>query len=177
MNSRLDTLKSLAETDPYYRGYLDGMNDKHGIGRDDDRTGEYQETIRLLQARLDRRTDTTDYDSEWARNKVPMSIRAENYRRARDLMDAELHAAGLAPLDALVGPVDSSPVEEVRERLNARKTATLEGVLAERPVDPAVVQRHKERMLAEVREARRLGHPYSPRWDIDGKPGTATTGE
>ena len=56
----MDTLKSLAETDPYYRGYLDGMADKHGIGRDDDRTAEYAEANRLLQARLARITNAAD---------------------------------------------------------------------------------------------------------------------
>ena len=60
MNARMDTLKSLAETDPYYRGYLDGMADKHGIGRDDDRTAEYAEANRLLQARLARITNAAD---------------------------------------------------------------------------------------------------------------------
>lgn len=60
MSTRMDTLKSLAETDPYYRGYLDGMADKHGIGRDDDRTAEYAEANRLLQARLARITNAAD---------------------------------------------------------------------------------------------------------------------
>ena len=60
MNARMDTLKSLAETDPYYRGYLDGMADKHGIGRADDRTAEYAEANRLLQARLARITNAAD---------------------------------------------------------------------------------------------------------------------
>ena len=56
----MDTLKSLAETDPYYRGYLDGMADKHGIGRDGDRTAEYAEANRLLQARLARIPNAAD---------------------------------------------------------------------------------------------------------------------
>ena len=60
MNARMDTLKSLAETDPYYRGYLDGLHDKHGIGRNDDRTAEYAEANRLLQARLARITNAAD---------------------------------------------------------------------------------------------------------------------
>ncbi|OFT62593.1 hypothetical protein HMPREF3159_03515 [Brachybacterium sp. HMSC06H03] len=54
MNSRRDTLKLLAESDPYWRGYLDGMDDKHNVGAPDGRAVELAEANRLLQARLDR---------------------------------------------------------------------------------------------------------------------------
>ena len=65
MNARMETLRSLAETDPYYRGYLDGMADKHGIGREDDRTAELVEANRLLQARLARAVDDAAQRSEF----------------------------------------------------------------------------------------------------------------
>ena len=48
MNTRLDTIKRLAESDPYWRGYLDGMNHAH---ENDAAAHEY---ARLMQARLDR---------------------------------------------------------------------------------------------------------------------------
>ena len=92
MNTRLDTINRLAETDSYWAAYLDGMRDAHAVGRADDRTAELVEANRLLQARLaravddaaqrsefrtvdevrarlnerrDRNADPTDYDSEW----------------------------------------------------------------------------------------------------------------
>ena len=61
MNARMDTIKRLAESDPYWRGYLDGMTAAH---HDSSAAHEY---ARLTQARLDRNADTTDYDSEWRR--------------------------------------------------------------------------------------------------------------
>ena len=61
MNARMDTIKRLAESDPYWRGYLDGMTAAH---HDNSAAHEY---ARLSQARADRNTDTTDYDSEWTR--------------------------------------------------------------------------------------------------------------
>lgn len=95
MNARMDTIKRLAETDPYWAAYLDGMQDAHSVGRADDRTAELVEANRLLQARLARvvddvadrsefepvdevrarlharrlarNDDPTDYDSEWTR--------------------------------------------------------------------------------------------------------------
>lgn len=54
MNARLDTIKRMADTDPYWRAYLDGMNDAHAVGREDDRTAEHAEHARLLEARLSR---------------------------------------------------------------------------------------------------------------------------
>lgn len=54
MNTRLDTIKRMADTDPYWSAYLDGMNDAHAVGREDDRTAEHAEHARLLEARLDR---------------------------------------------------------------------------------------------------------------------------
>ena len=96
MNNRMDAIRRMAEHDPYWRAYLDGMQDAHSVGRADDRTAELVEANRLLQARLarvvddvadrsefrpldevrarlharrlDRNADTTDYDSEWTRH-------------------------------------------------------------------------------------------------------------
>ena len=90
MSKRLETIKRLAETDDYWKGYLDGLNRT----READAV-EWREYARLMQARLaravddvadrsefrpvdevrarlrarrlDRNTDTTDYDSEWRR--------------------------------------------------------------------------------------------------------------
>ena len=53
MNARMDTIKRLAESDPYWRGYLDGMTAAH---HDNSAAHEY---ARLSQARADRNTDTT----------------------------------------------------------------------------------------------------------------------
>ena len=64
MNARLETIRRLAESDPYWRGYVDGMTAAH---HDDSAAHEY---ARLAQARIDRNTDTTDYDSEWTR-RIP----------------------------------------------------------------------------------------------------------
>ena len=69
MNARMDTLRSLAETDPYYRGYLDGLFDKHGIRGTAPDGAAWREYARLTQARIERNTDPTDYDAEWC--KVP----------------------------------------------------------------------------------------------------------
>ena len=62
MNARMETIRRLAESDPYWRGYLDGMTAAH---HDNSAAHEY---ARLTQARLDRNADTTDYDSEWTRD-------------------------------------------------------------------------------------------------------------
>ena len=90
MSKRIETIKRLAETDPYWKGYIDGLNRT----READAT-EYAEYARLMQARLaravddvadrsefrpvdevrarlrarrlDRDADTTDYDAEWTR--------------------------------------------------------------------------------------------------------------
>ena len=48
MNARMETIRRLAESDPYWRGYLDGMTAAH---HDDSAAHEY---ARLSQARLDR---------------------------------------------------------------------------------------------------------------------------
>ena len=61
MNARMETIRRLAESDPYWRGYLDGMTAAHHY---DSAAHEY---ARLSQARIDRNTDTTDYDAEWRR--------------------------------------------------------------------------------------------------------------
>ena len=66
MNARMDTIKRLAESDPYWRGYLDGMTAAH---HDNSASHEY---ARLAQARIDRNADATDYDSEWTRVAAPV---------------------------------------------------------------------------------------------------------
>ena len=65
MNTRLDTIKRLAETDSYWAAYLDGMRDAHAVGRADDRTAELVEANRLLQARLARAVDDAAQRSEF----------------------------------------------------------------------------------------------------------------
>ena len=98
MSKRIETIKRLAETDPYWKGYIDGLNRT----READAT-EYAEYARLMQARLDRNTDTTDYDAEW--------------RRASDARDAATPASP----GVFAWSADASPLEEVRERLRARR--------------------------------------------------------
>ena len=97
MNARMETIRRLAESDPYWRGYLDGMTAAH---HDNSAAHEY---ARLSQARADRNTDTTDYDSEW--------------RRASDARDAATPASP----GVFAWSADASPIEEVRERLRARR--------------------------------------------------------
>ena len=100
MNARMDTIRRLAESDPYWRGYLDGMTAAH---HDNSTAHEY---ARLSQARIDRNTDTTDYDSEWTRNEVAVNPRSEEYQRLKHL------------------PVDTSMVDTFavdRERVTAQR--------------------------------------------------------
>lgn len=54
MNARMDTIRRLAESDPYWRGYLDGMGDRYAIRRDEPREEAWSEYARLMQARVDR---------------------------------------------------------------------------------------------------------------------------
>lgn len=54
MNARMDAIRRLAESDPYWRAYLDGMVDRHAIRRDEPREEAWSEYARLMQARLDR---------------------------------------------------------------------------------------------------------------------------
>ena len=98
MSTRMDTIKRLAESDPYWRGYVDGMTAAH---HDSSAAHEY---ARLSQARIDRNADTTDYDSEWT-------------RRASDARDAATPASP----GVFAWSADASPIEEVRERLRARR--------------------------------------------------------
>ena len=65
MSARMETIRRLAESDQYWRGYVDGMTAAH---HDNSAAHEY---ARLMQARADRNTDTTDYDSEWTRAAAP----------------------------------------------------------------------------------------------------------
>ena len=65
MNNRMDAIRRMAEHDPYWRGYLDGMRDAHAVGRADDRTAELVEANRLLQARLARAVDDAAQRSEF----------------------------------------------------------------------------------------------------------------
>ena len=54
MSTRLSTIKRLAESDPYWRGYLDGLADRHAIRRAAATDDAWREYARLTQARLDR---------------------------------------------------------------------------------------------------------------------------
>ena len=98
MNARMETIRRLAESDPYWRGYLDGMTAAH---HDSSAAHEY---ARLSQARIDRNADAADYDSEWT-------------RRASDARDAATPASP----GVFAWSADASPIEEVRERLRARR--------------------------------------------------------
>ena len=82
MNARMETIRRLAESDPYWRGYLDGMTAAH---HDSSAAHEY---ARLSQARIDRNADTTDYDSEWTRNEVAVNPHSEEARRTRAMLAA-----------------------------------------------------------------------------------------
>ncbi|MDN5655651.1 MAG: hypothetical protein L0G46_11290 [Kocuria sp.] len=68
MSKRIETIKRLAETDPYWKGYIDGMDRTREADH-----AEYAEYARLVQARLDRTADPTDYDNAW----VPVSNPAD----------------------------------------------------------------------------------------------------
>ena len=103
MSARLDAIKRLAESDPYWRAYLDGMVDRHAIRRNEPTEDAWREYARLMQARLDRNADTTDYDADW--------------RRASDARDAATPASP----GVFAWSADASPIEEVRERLRARR--------------------------------------------------------
>lgn len=65
MNNRIEAIRRMAEHDPYWRGYLDGMRDAHAVGRAHDRTAELVEANRLLQARLARAVDDAAQRSEF----------------------------------------------------------------------------------------------------------------
>ena len=75
MNARMETIKRLAESDPYWRGYLDGMTAAH---HDNSAAHEY---ARLSQARIARNTDTTDYDAERTRAAAPIDRERVTARR------------------------------------------------------------------------------------------------
>ena len=109
MNARMDTIRRLAESDPYWRGYLDGMTAAH---HDNSAAHEY---ARLAQARIDRNTDTTDYDSEWSRNEVAVSPRSEETRRARGMSEAML-----GRMDFALDTYRSRTASTDRERVAAR---------------------------------------------------------
>ena len=108
MNARMETIKRLAESDPYWRGYLDGMTAAH---HDNSAAHEY---ARLSQARIDRNTDTTDYDSEWTRNEVAANPHSEETRRMRDM-----HEAMLGRMDFALDTYRSRTID--RERVTARR--------------------------------------------------------
>lgn len=84
MNARMDTIKRLAESDPYWRGYVDGMTAAHHD------SSAAHECARLSQARIDRNADTTDYDSEWTRNTAALNPRSEEYSRLESISAAML---------------------------------------------------------------------------------------
>ena len=108
MNARMETIKRLAESDPYWRGYLDGMTAAH---HDSSAAHEY---ARLSQARIDRNADTTDYDAEWKRNEVAETPHSEEARRMRDM-----HAAMLGRMDFALDTYRSRTID--RERAMARR--------------------------------------------------------
>ena len=84
MNARMDTIRRLAESDPYWRAYLDGMVDRHAIRRNEPTDDAWREYARLTQARLDRNADTTDCDNEWMESiSAAMLERMEPVRNAR----------------------------------------------------------------------------------------------
>ena len=60
MSKRLETIKRLAETDDYWKGYLDGLNRT----REPD-AAEWREYARLTQARLARAVDDVAQRSEF----------------------------------------------------------------------------------------------------------------
>lgn len=69
--SRLKTAEHMALTDPYWKAYLDGLNDKHNL-RHDDTVAHHVEVNRLLQQRLDRheeeearRARREPWDNDW----------------------------------------------------------------------------------------------------------------
>ena len=64
MTTRYDQAKHMAITDPYWRAYIDGLDDKHNI-RDNTRDAEHEEARRLLQARLDRIANAADLSSQY----------------------------------------------------------------------------------------------------------------
>ena len=107
MNARMETIRRLAESDPYWRGYLDGMTAAH---HDNSAVHEY---ARLTQARIDRNADTTDYDSEWKRNEVAVNPCSEETRRMRDMSEAMLER-----MDFALDTYRSRTVD--RERVTAR---------------------------------------------------------
>ena len=109
MNARMETIRRLAESDPYWRGYLDGMTAAH---HDNSAAHEY---ARLTQARIDRNTDTTDYDSEWKRNEVAVNPCSEETRRMRDMSEAML-----GRMDFALDTYRTRTASTDRERVMAR---------------------------------------------------------
>ena len=97
MSTRFAAIERMAEQDPYWRGYLAGLNDTQAARPD--RTGELEETVRLLQARIARtepphrasfigdrltmdearekarRVNGGDWDAEWTPTRDPESRR------------------------------------------------------------------------------------------------------
>lgn len=74
--TRYAQAKHMAITDPYWRAYLDGLEDKHRI-RDNTREAEYAEANRLLQARLDRHLDNMQQATERYAFPAPVSNAAD----------------------------------------------------------------------------------------------------
>lgn len=56
MNNRIDAIRRMAEHDPYWRGYLAGMENAHT------QAGEFEEYARLTAAREARRAN---WDDDW----------------------------------------------------------------------------------------------------------------
>ena len=57
MNNRIEAIRRMAEHDPYWRGYLAGMEHAHT------QAGEFEEYARLTMAREARRGN---WDDDWS---------------------------------------------------------------------------------------------------------------
>lgn len=69
--SRLKQAQYMALTDPWWAGYIAGLDDKHNV-RDNDDVAHHVEVNRLLQQRLDRheaeearRVRREPWDNDW----------------------------------------------------------------------------------------------------------------
>ena len=69
--SRLKQAQHMALTDPWWAGYIAGLDDKHNV-RDNDDVAHHVEVNRLLQQRLDRheaeearRVRREPWDNDW----------------------------------------------------------------------------------------------------------------
>lgn len=80
--SRLKQAQHMALTDPWWAGYIAGLDDKHNV-RDNDDVAHHVEVNRLLKARLDRheaeearRVRREPWDNDW--EPVAKVVKIEN---------------------------------------------------------------------------------------------------